>query len=93
LKNKLKELLIKDAEVLFTTSKMKLTYYLKTVKAEDEWMLIDTVQHSKIAKKIFEILLEFSKVKEIKSEVKIGNSRIDFTLDGIPLKENEELDM
>ena len=29
---------------------------------------------------------EFSEIKEIKSEVKIGNSRIDFTLDGIPLE-------
>jgi len=29
---------------------------------------------------------EFSKVKQINSEVPIGQSRIDFTLDGIPLE-------
>ncbi len=83
---RLKELLIKDTEVLFTTSNGKLTYYIKAIKAGDEWVLLDTAQHSKIAKKIFEILPEFSKVKEIKSEVKIGNSRIDFTLNGVPLE-------
>jgi sugar fermentation stimulation protein A len=83
---RLKELLIKDTEVLFTTSKGKLTYYIKAIKADDEWVLIDTALHSRIARKVFEYLPEFSKVKEIKSEVKIGNSRIDFTLDGVPLE-------
>jgi len=83
---RMKELLIKGREVLFTDNKGKLTYYVKAVKCEDEWVLIDTAQHSKIAKKVFEHLPEFSKVKEIKSEVKIGNSRIDFTLDGVPLE-------
>jgi sugar fermentation stimulation protein A len=36
--------------------------------------------------KIFEILPEFSKIREVKKEVKIGNSRIDFILDGVPLE-------
>jgi sugar fermentation stimulation protein A len=83
---RLKELLIKDAEVLFTTSKGKLKYYIKAIKADKEWVLIDTGIHSKIARKVFGYLPEFSKVKEIKSEVKIGNSRIDFTLDEVPLE-------
>lgn len=83
---RLKELLVEGAEVLFTHSNGKLKYYLKAVKANEEWVLIDTAQHSKIARKVFEYLSEFSDVKEIKSEVKIGNSRIDFTLDGVPLE-------
>jgi len=84
---RLKELLRKDAEVLFTFSNGKLKYYLKAVKADDdEWILIDTSLHSKLALEIIKLLPEFSEVAEIKSEVKIGKSRIDFTLDGIPLE-------
>jgi sugar fermentation stimulation protein A len=83
---RLKELLISGVEVLFTHSKGKLKYYVKAVKANAEWVLIDTALHSKIAMKIFDYLTEFSNVKEIKKEVKIGNSRIDFLLDGVPLE-------
>jgi sugar fermentation stimulation protein A len=83
---RLKELLNKGAEVLFTHSKGKLKYYIKAVKASDEWVLIDTALHSKIAMKIFQFLPEFFKVKEIRKEVKIGNSRIDFLLDDVPVE-------
>ena len=83
---RLKELLIKGVDVLFTYSKGKLKYYIKAVHTNEEWVLIDTALHSKIAMKVFEFLPEFSKVKEIRKEVKIGNSRIDFVLDGIPLE-------
>lgn len=83
---RLKELLIEGVEVLFTHSRGKLKYYIKAVKADDEWVLIDTALHSNIAQKIFNLLPEFSNVKEIRREVKIGNSRIDFLLDGIPLE-------
>ena len=83
---RLKELLINGAEILFTHSKGKLKYYIKAVKTDDEWVLIDTALHSKIAIKVFEYLTEFSDVKEIRKEVKIGNSRIDFLIDGIPLE-------
>jgi sugar fermentation stimulation protein A len=83
---RLKELLIKGAEVLFTNSNGKLKYYIKAVKAGDEWVLIDSAQHSKIAAKVFEYMPEFSKVKDIKKEVKLGKSRIDFVLDGVPLE-------
>lgn len=83
---RLKELLIEGAEILFTHSKGKLKYYIKAVKANDEWVLIDTGLHSKIALKVFDYLSEFSNVKEIKKEVKVGNSRIDFLLDGMPLE-------
>ena len=83
---RMKELLIKGREILFTSSKGKLKYYIKAVKAENEWVLIDTALHSKIAREVFDLMPEFSKVKEIKSEVKIGNSRIDFSLDGVLLE-------
>ncbi len=84
---RLKELLRKNAEVLFTFSNGKLKYYLKAVKSnEDEWILIDTSLHSNLALEIIKLLPKFSDVSEIRSEVKIGNSRIDFTLDGVPLE-------
>lgn len=83
---RLEELLIEGVEVLFTHSRGKLKYYIKAVKAEDKWVLIDTALHSKIARKIFKYLPEFSAVREIKSEVTFGKSRIDFTLDNIPLE-------
>ncbi|TFG29196.1 MAG: DNA/RNA nuclease SfsA [Promethearchaeota archaeon] len=83
---RLKELLIKGAEVLFTNSKGKLKYYIKAVKCEKEWILIDSAQHSKIALKVFSYLPEFSNVVDIKKEVRLGRSRIDFMLDGIPLE-------
>lgn len=83
---RLKELLIEGAEILFTHSKGKLKYYIKAVKTGNEWVLIDTALHSKIALKVFEYLPEFSSVKEIRKEVKIGKSRIDFLLDGVPLE-------
>jgi sugar fermentation stimulation protein A len=83
---RLKELLIKGAEILFTHSKGKLKYYIKAVKNEHEWVLIDTALHSNIAQRVFKILPEFSNITEIKKEVKIGNSRIDFLIDNIPLE-------
>jgi sugar fermentation stimulation protein A len=83
---RLTELLIKGAKVLFTDSKGKLKYYIKAVKKDNEWILIDSAQHSKIAMKIFEYLPEFSHVKKIKKEVNLGNSRIDFMLDDVPLE-------
>ena len=83
---RLKELLIKGAEILFTHSQGKLKYYVKAVKKGDEWILIDSALHSKLAMKIFKLLPEFANVKEIKKEVTFGKSRIDFTLDKIPLE-------
>jgi sugar fermentation stimulation protein A len=83
---RLKELLIPGKEILFTSSKGKLKYYVKAVKSDNEWVLIDTSLHSRIALKLFEYLPDFSKIKEIKKEVSIGKSRIDFHLDGVPLE-------
>ena len=83
---RLKELLIKGREVLFTDSRGKLDYYVKAVKTEDEWVLIDTAIHSQIALRVFPMLPETKDSKEIRKEVKIGKSRIDFLLDGVPLE-------
>ncbi|MHA1150447.1 MAG: DNA/RNA nuclease SfsA [Promethearchaeota archaeon] len=84
---RLKELLIRSAKVLFTDSNGKLKYYIKAVKTIDnEWVLIDSAIHSKLAMEIFKLMPEFKRTKEIKKEVKIGRSRIDFMLDGIPLE-------
>ncbi len=83
---RLKELLIQGKEVLFTESRGKLDYYIKAVKIQDDWILIDTALHSKIALKVFPCISEFSNVREIRKEVKIGKSRIDFVLDGVPLE-------
>ena len=83
---RLTELLITGVDVLFTYSNGKLKYYIKAIRTKDEWVLIDTAIHSKIAMEVFKFLPELSDVKEIKKEVKIGNSRIDFVLDGVPLE-------
>lgn len=83
---RLTELLIKGVDILFTYSQGKLKYYVKAVKKNNEWVLIDSALHSKIALKIFQYLPEFANVKNIKKEVPIGKSRIDFLLDDVPLE-------
>lgn len=83
---RLTELLLKGVEVLFTKSKGKLKYYLKAVKKDEEWVIIDSAIHSRIALEIMDLMPEFADVKEIKKEVSFGKSRLDFTLDGVPLE-------
>ena len=83
---RLKELLTKGSEVLFTDSRGKLDYYVKAVKKGGEWIVIDTAIHSEIALRVFPYLHEIAKVSEIRKEVQIGKSRIDFVLDGVPLE-------
>jgi len=83
---RLTELLTKGKEVLFTDSRGKLDYYVKAVKHQDEWILIDTALHSKIALRVFPHLPEIANVSEIRKEVPLGKSRIDFVLDGVPLE-------
>ena len=46
---RLTELLVKGRKVLFNDSRGKLDYYIRAVKIDEEWVLIDTAQHSKIA--------------------------------------------
>ncbi len=83
---RLKELLIKGAELLVARAQGKLKYYIKAVKIENEWVLIDSTLHNKIAEKVFSLFPEFRSAKVIKKEVKIGKSRIDFLIDGVPLE-------
>ncbi|MBD3216359.1 MAG: DNA/RNA nuclease SfsA [Candidatus Lokiarchaeota archaeon] len=83
---RLEELLIEDVEVLFTESRGKLTYYLKAIQKEGEWILLDSALHSKIAEEVLKLLPEFSNVSEIRREVPLGKSRIDFVLDNTPLE-------
>jgi sugar fermentation stimulation protein A len=83
---RLTELLVEGARVLFTESRGKLDFYIRAVKANNEWVLIDTAQHSKIALELFKKLPDYANVKEIRKEVQIGRSRIDFTVDGVPLE-------
>ncbi|TXT63025.1 MAG: Sugar fermentation stimulation protein A [Promethearchaeota archaeon] len=83
---RLQELLLEDAEVLFTESRGKLTYYLKAIKKEGEWILLDSALHSKIAEQVLKVMPEFSHVSEIRREVPLGKSRIDFVLDETPLE-------
>lgn len=42
----------------------------------DEWVLIDTALHSRIVVHLFHYVPEFSKVKDIRKEEKISDSRI-----------------
>ena len=83
---RLKELLIKGREVLFTDSRGKLDYYVKAVKNGEDWIIIDTAIHSKIALRVFPYLPEIAKASDIRKEVPLGKSRIDFVLDGVPLE-------
>ncbi|MFW9825729.1 MAG: DNA/RNA nuclease SfsA [Candidatus Thorarchaeota archaeon] len=83
---RLVELLTTGAEILFTNSKGKLKYYIKAVNKENEWVIIDSGIHSKIALEIMKLMPEFADVKEIKKEVSFGKSRLDFTLDGVPME-------
>ncbi|MBY8979220.1 MAG: DNA/RNA nuclease SfsA [Candidatus Lokiarchaeota archaeon] len=83
---RLTELLVKGREVLFTDSRGKLDYYVKAVKNGDDWIIIDTAIHSKIALRVFPYISEIAQASEIRKEVKIGKSRIDFVLDGVPLE-------
>jgi sugar fermentation stimulation protein A len=83
---RLTELLVEGRKVLFNDSRGKLDYYIRAVKTDEEWVLIDTAQHSKIAMHLFEKLPAYSHIKDIRREVPVGKSRIDFLLDGVPLE-------
>lgn len=83
---RLTELLTRGAEVLFNESRGKLTYYIRAVKKKNEYILIDSAQHSKIAREVFNYVPELSNYENIQGEVPLGKSRIDFILDDTPLE-------
>lgn len=83
---RLKELLVPQAQLLIRKNKGKLPWYVEAVYCDNEWVLIDSALQPKIAKAIFPLMDEFKNAREIKSEVSLGKSRIDFMMDGIPLE-------
>lgn len=84
---RLNELLFPHVEILMVKSTAKLPWYVKAVCSQSgEWVLIDSALHNRISRAVFPLIGEFMNVKEIKSEVSLGKSRIDFIMDGIPLE-------
>ena len=84
---RLNELLRPNVNFLMVEGKAKLPWYIKAVKSKsNEWVLIDSALHNRISRAVFPLIDEFKGVKEIKSEVPLGTSRIDFMMDGVPLE-------
>ncbi len=80
---RLKEILHKGRKVLVVKNKpeLKMDYKLVAAKIEDGWILLNTSFHSKIARKAIEKGVLGFIPEKIKSEVKFGNSRLDFLID------------
>jgi sugar fermentation stimulation protein A len=84
---RLNELLRPNVDLLMVKGTAKLPWYVKAVKSKSgEWVLIDSALHNRISRAVFPLIEELKYVKEIKSEVPLGKSRIDFMMDGIPLE-------
>ncbi|MBD3353858.1 MAG: DNA/RNA nuclease SfsA [Candidatus Lokiarchaeota archaeon] len=83
---RLRELLIPDARLLMAKGTGKLPWYIKAVYHSNEWILIDSALQRNIATKLFTIMDEFKDFQEIRAEIPLGNSRIDFMLDEVPLE-------
>ncbi len=80
---RLKEILHKGRKVLVVKNRpeLKLDYKMIAAKMEDSWILLNTSFHSKIARKAIEKGILGFVPKKIKSEVKFGNSRLDYLID------------
>ncbi|MHA1110704.1 MAG: DNA/RNA nuclease SfsA [Promethearchaeota archaeon] len=83
---RLNELLLPNSELLMVKGTAKLPWYVKAVLSNNIWVLIDSALHNRISRAVFPLIEEFKNVKEIKSEVPLGKSRIDFMMDGVPLE-------
>jgi sugar fermentation stimulation protein A len=80
---RLKELLREGAPLLLAPNpKGKLDFKAVAVRSEGEWVLINTSLHSPIAELLISRGILGFKPREVKREVSVGNSRIDFLLDG-----------
>jgi sugar fermentation stimulation protein A len=77
---RLKEILHEGRKVLVVKNRpeLKMDYKIVAAKMEDGWILLNTSFHSKIARKAIEKGVLGFIPKKIKSEVKFGNSRLDF---------------
>jgi len=79
---RLRELLTPSSPLLLAPNpKGKLDCKVVAVKKSDEWILINTQVHSKIAQKLIEEGYLGFRPKEVLREVKVGKSRIDFLID------------
>ncbi len=80
---RLKEILTKRRKVLVLKNRpgLKLDYKMVAAKMEDGWILLNTSFHSKIALNAIKSGVLGFIPEKIKSEVKFGNSRLDFLLD------------
>lgn len=85
---RLKELLIPGIKLLVKESKGKHPYYVQAVRVqpEDEWILLDSALQRRISEHLLKIMEDFKEFHNIKAEVKLGDSRIDFMLDDVPLE-------
>lgn len=84
---RLNELLHPNVKLLMVKGTAKLPWYIKAVKSQSgEWVLIDSALHNRISRAVFPLIDEFKNVKEIRSEVPLGKSRIDFVMDGTSLE-------
>jgi len=77
---RLKEIFIPEREVIVIKNKphLKTDYKLVAINVENEWVLLNTSLHSKIAEKAISYGVLGFKPSFIKKEVPFGNSRIDF---------------
>jgi len=77
---RLKEIFIPGREVIVIKNKpnLKTDYKLVAINVENEWVLLNTSLHSKIAEKAINYGVLGFKPNNIKKEVSFGNSRIDF---------------
>lgn len=79
---RLKELLKEGAPVLLSPNlRGKLDFKFVAVKKENEWVLLNTSVHSKVAQRVLEEGLLGFRPKKIKPEFPFGSSRIDFLID------------
>ncbi len=80
---RLKEILTEGRKVLVVKSKpgLKLDYKMVAAKMEDGWILLNTSFHSKIALNAIKSGVLGFIPEKIKTEVKFGESRLDFLLD------------
>ncbi len=82
---RLEEILTPHRELLLLRNRagLKTDYTLLAAKMEEGWVLINTKLHSPIAKKAIEAGLLGFRPKKVLSEVRFGDSRIDFLADNM----------
>lgn len=81
---RLRELFRKGAGVLVSHNRegLKTDFRLVAVRKGDEWVLVNTSVHSRIARKIVEMGFLGFTPESVRGEVRAGRSRIDLLIDG-----------